>query len=112
MLALESSLAQMKTCLEELLRSKNHATSSHEIATNFKLSEIHKPSGAIIMNRIQANGPLVADRNSRTAPASLIRDMKHYILGDERESRESDASEDVVTKGIITDDMAHSLLIG
>lgn len=60
----------------------------------------------------QVSGPLVADRNSRTAPASLIRDMKQYILGEEKGSHESDASEDIVAKGIISEDKTQSLLIG
>ncbi len=61
---------------------------------------------------LQVSGATVADRNSRTAPASLIRDMKHYILGEERGSQESDPSEDIVAKGIVTEEVTESLLTG
>lgn len=60
----------------------------------------------------QHNGPLVADRNSRTAPMSLIRNMKHYILGAESELHSNDSSEDIVSKGIITEELVHALLAG
>jgi hypothetical protein len=43
---------------------------------------------------------------------SLIRDMTHYILGDEREQHRSDVSDDIVTKGIITEELAHALFAG
>jgi hypothetical protein len=60
----------------------------------------------------QHNGPLVADRNSRTAPMSLIRNMKHYILGVESELHSIDSTEDIISKGIITEELVHALLAG
>jgi hypothetical protein len=43
---------------------------------------------------------------------SLIRNMKHYILGAESELHSSDSSEDIVSKGIITEELVHALLSG
>ncbi len=60
----------------------------------------------------QSGVPMAADRNSRTAPMSLIRDMKQHILGAEQESHDSDTSEDIVAKGIITEEMTRTLLTG
>jgi hypothetical protein len=61
---------------------------------------------------MQPGVPLVADRNSRTAPMSLIRDMKQHILGSEQENHDSDTSEDIVAKGIITEEMTRTLIAG
>jgi hypothetical protein len=60
----------------------------------------------------QTGTPMAADRNSRAAPASLIRDMKQHILGAEQESHDSDTSEDIVAKGIITEEMTRTLIAG
>jgi hypothetical protein len=46
------------------------------------------------------------------APMSLIRDMKQHILGAEQESHDSDTSEDIVAKGIITEEMTRTLVAG
>lgn len=54
---------------------------------------------------------LVPDRNSRDAPMSLIRDMKHYILGPEKECH-PDPSDDIVSKGIISEELTLTLLAG
>ena len=43
---------------------------------------------------------------------SLIRNMNHYILGAESEFHSSDSSEDIVSKGIITEELVHALLVG
>jgi hypothetical protein len=111
MLAVENSLAQVRASLDELSRLSHEVTSTQELVR----PNIHKRISNTVVSRSatpQANAPLVADRNSRTAPASLIRDMKQYILGEEREWHESDASEDIVTKGIITEELTHALLVG
>ncbi|KAF2635656.1 hypothetical protein P280DRAFT_553703 [Massarina eburnea CBS 473.64] len=111
MLAVEQSLAHVRTSLDELTRSSDKTASNNYMAR----SNTHKVILSSHLSRAttpQNNGPLVADRNSRTAPASLIRDMKHYILGEEREWQKNDASEDIVTKGIVTEELTHSLLVG
>jgi hypothetical protein len=56
--------------------------------------------------------PLAADHNSRTAPMSLIRDMTQHIIGTERARPDSYDSDDVIFKGIITEEMAGTLLTG
>ena len=43
---------------------------------------------------------------------SLIRDMKQHILGPELEFLSSDQSEDIVAKGLITEEMTRTLLAG
>jgi len=43
---------------------------------------------------------------------SLIRDMKQHILGSEQENHDSDTSEDIVAKGIITEEMTRTLIAG
>lgn len=43
---------------------------------------------------------------------SVIRYMKHHILGGEQESHDSDTSEDIVAKGIITEEMTRTLVAG
>ncbi|RDW71693.1 hypothetical protein BP5796_07727 [Coleophoma crateriformis] len=106
MLALETSLAEMRSSLDTILR--NSASVSSPAASRVKDSEAHDYV-CTPPKSVHQNGPLVADHNSRTAPASLIRDMKHYLLGAERETLK-DASEDVISKGIITEEMAHTLL--
>jgi hypothetical protein len=111
-LALESSLADVRVTLHQLQRVSSLRPNSEETIPNPKSHQVIPNAATVRSVTPQTNGPLVADRNSRTAPASLIRDMKHYILGEERERRESDASEDIVTKGIITEDMTHTLLVG
>lgn len=62
--------------------------------------------------RLTRSGPTVADKNSRSAPMSLIRDMKQHILGVERAWGGWDASDDVVSKGIITEETTRVLLSG
>ncbi|KAG0648784.1 Zn(2)-C6 zinc finger-containing prtT [Hyphodiscus hymeniophilus] len=105
---LENSLAQVKATLDQVLGL--HRASNEAIPT----AKVGKEQDSVNYARRspQVQGPLVADRNSRTAPASLIRDMKHYILGEGRGSHETDASEDIVAKGIISEEVAHSLFIG
>lgn len=60
----------------------------------------------------QIGPPLIADRNSRIAPMSLIRDMKQHILGGDQDHHDSDTSEDIVAKGIITEEMTRTLAAG
>jgi hypothetical protein len=112
-LSLEKSLAYVRISLEELTRSSTQSASSDAVrssATNRLVSTTMSSRSATP----QANTPLVADRNSRTAPASMIRDMTHCLLpvGDEGDSHESDFYEDIVAKGIINEEMTHSLLVG
>jgi hypothetical protein len=42
---------------------------------------------------------------------SLIRNMKHYILGVEK-LHSIDSTEDIISKGIITEELVHALLAG
>lgn len=63
-------------------------------------------------SRSHRSGPSVADKASRTAPVSLIRDMKQHILGVERAWRGWDASEDPVAKGLIPEETTRLLLSG
>lgn len=42
---------------------------------------------------------------------SLIRDMKQYILGAEKEWH-PDTSDDIITKGIVSEELVHTLLDG
>lgn len=109
---LEDSLGQMKLTLEELVRSDSLVHGLHENARRSKAIVSSKSREFKVKKGNRVQNPLVADRNSRTAPASLIRDMKHYILGGEKRSHESESFDDVVAKGIITEEMALSLLIG
>jgi hypothetical protein len=110
LLALENSHALMRASLDRVLGLHAQAPNSHQDTTRSKV--VRKESKPNEGTNPQVSGPLVADRNSRTAPASLIRDMKHYILGEEKGLQEIDASEDIVAKGIITDDLVQILLIG
>lgn len=110
LLALENSLAHVRASLDEVLGLQGQASRQNEAVTrpSQEKRSIESPPSV----NLQVIGATVADRNSRIAPASLIRDMKHYILGEERGSRESDSSEDIVTKGIVTEEMTQSLLAG
>ena len=111
LLALENSVYHVRSSLEEVLGSQGQAALSSEV-TRPEVGKGYEVTEATSRTSTQVLGPLVADRNSRTAPASLIRDMKHYILGEKKGSHESDASEDIVAKGIISDGMTQRLLIG
>ena len=112
MLAVETSLADVRASLHQLQRISRLRSHSEETIPNPKAHHVMSNAAIVRSTTPQTNGPLVADRNSRIAPASLIRDMKHYILGEEQERCESDASEDIVVKGIITEEMTHTLLVG
>jgi hypothetical protein len=114
LLALETALAQVQALLDDVLHS-SHQSPGSQISTGRQKDANEGSSHAIISltcTDSQHNGPLVADRNSRTAPMSLIRNMKHYILGAESELHSSDSSEDIVSKGIITEELVHALLAG
>jgi hypothetical protein len=116
LLVLETSLAQVRALLDDVLHSP-HQSPGSQISTGRQKDANEVSSHAIISPprtdmSSQHNEPLVADRNSRTAPMSLIRNMKHYILGAESELHSKDSSEDIVSKGIITEELVHTLLAG
>ena len=114
LLALETSLAQVRALLDDVLHS-SHQSPGSQISTGRHKDGNEVSSHAFLSpsrTDSQHTEPLVADRNSRTAPMSLIRNMKHYILGAESEFHSSDSSEDIVSKGIITEELVHALLVG
>lgn len=110
LLALENSLAHVRASLDEILGLQSQASRQNEATTRSSREKGCVESAPSV--NLQVICATVADRNSRTAPASLIRDMKHYILGEERGSQKSEPSEDIVAKGIITEEMTQLFLTG
>jgi hypothetical protein len=110
-LALENSVSQMRELLEKRLPEVD-PSSPRSVRKQISAYNEGRSPPRLPLLTTQTGTPLAADRNSRTAPMSLIRDMKQHILGAEQENHDSDTSEDIVAKGIITEEMTRTLIAG
>lgn len=110
--AVESSLARVEALLlKQIVILEPSSSPSVHLGEADSHTETTSTVAAV-SQKVRPSRPLAADYNSRTAPMSLIRDMTQHIVGAEKVRPDSYDLDDVISRGLITEEMARTLLTG